>query len=180
MKKYTRKTSSPMVIVVPLIVAGLIIAGAILLSKFTTENRSRAGFASPLKQCTAACSSNSKVKNKGECVLDCPKVVTNTMTCDAFCKENVNPSGFFNRETEKTQNSLVVCKKQCSRWAADPCGVNGICFGLRQYTGACQTACSQVKSDVKMCAEAYTPQAFPGAPAGTVEMMIQKCTAAFE
>lgn len=108
--------SSPMVLIIPLVIAAIVVIGAALISKNSNEVRSKADW-DPLKRCTVACRNTNMFKETGACSLDCPLVVNGTMTCTAFCQENVKERrGEGSATTYMYDSQIRTCNNQCANW----------------------------------------------------------------
>lgn len=174
-KSYKKNTDSfSHVLIIPLVIAVIIIISAFILSNLdTTETRSKASYSTGIEQCLNICQTDPRVKNAGDCALDCTKVIAQTITCFEFCGNN---------SKSNKENFQMACARQCAGWAyTNPCGAKGICTGIPKiYAGTCQMACKQVQSDTKTCAEAYTQQRFPKATTEQIETYTQRCVNEFE
>lgn len=184
MKKYKKQSSSPLVLLIPLVIAVAVIVTAAVLSKNKTDMRSKASF-NPTQRCVTSCD-NRFVVNPAACKLDCPKVVAGTMTCNAFCTENVKnvrrTTNTNKKDSEKMISSVNVCKQGCAVWTEDVCGtgVTGMCLGTQTFAGTCTSACTSVKSDTKTCDQAFVPSAFAGMPADLLALLNGRCKGLFE
>lgn len=124
----SHQKSSPWTLLLPLIVAFVVIAVVVINAQQTQQTVSNASY-SGLQQCTNDCNSNNpqfanRIKNKGKCALDCPKVMDGTLTCSNFCSRNV-------RGAEGQNKVAGLCGLRCKRWIKA-----GVGEATEQTTGA--------------------------------------------
>lgn len=180
MAKFAKKSSSsPLVLIIPLVIALIVVFSAVILTRTKTNTESKASY-NPTQKCLAACDNKKQVKDVAACKLDCPAVIAGTMTCKTFCGENVKPDMI--KTVYGTISTIGECNQQCSRWIADPCRTDGGVCGGSVKTGnaqACQTACNEVKDEEKTCTEAFVPDAF-GANTKLLDLYKTRCVGVFE
>lgn len=114
-----KSSSSPLVIIIPLVVAFAVIAVVAIKSRETQQIVSKASY-NGTEKCIQTCNNSNLdlvIKNSGECALDCPQVISETMSCSDFCSQNV-------RNKEWTDNSGTtitarqVCNNRCKDWVS--------------------------------------------------------------
>lgn len=132
--KKSKRGVSPWTFLLPLIVAFVVIAVVVINAQQTQQTVSQASY-SGLQQCTNDCNSNNpqianRIKNKGKCTLDCPKVIDGSMTCQNFCSRNV-------RGAEGQNKVSGLCMLRCRKW------VKAGAEEIEQTTGATGTTGSE-------------------------------------
>lgn len=143
-----------MVLVIPLAIAFVVVLGAAMFGRIRTENRSRASY-DGTKQCVAACNKTGIaarfIKDKAACVLDCPAVVAQTMTCNQFCSENVKVAA-GTTPNDNDWSSQDICKKQCNQWVTKGGSPTPSVSGIPQPTPTqfnCTEKCQSVPTAYK-------------------------------
>lgn len=110
MKTYQK--SSPWTLLLPLIVAFAVIAVVVINALQTQQTVSKASY-SGIEHCTSDCNSNNpnignRIKNKGKCALDCPKVMNGSLSCKDFCSQNVKGA---DGETKVAGMCMIRCRQ---------------------------------------------------------------------
>lgn len=176
MKNYTKKgSSSPMVLVIPLVIAFVVVVAAAMFGRISTENRSRASF-DGVSLCTKACNTKNVraakyIKDKAACALDCPSVVAGSMTCGDFCKENVRAAAGTNPTNDHDWSSQGICVNQCKQWVKKGVATSTVsgtpsvtpaasptfnctekCSGIpAQFQMLCSKTCEEFNSKTRSC-----------------------------
>lgn len=179
--------SSKLVLIIPLVIAFMTIIAAAVFGTISTDIRSRASY-NGVAQCTKACNASGRsaafITDKAACALDCPAVVSGTMNCAQFCKENVKGAAGTvtnKRGEERDWSAASVCMKQCNQWAADPCDSKGtVCrFAVgknaSEAKSQCITACTSVKSGEKSCATAFSDAALKAVNERAIPALFASC-----
>lgn len=175
MKRKSSSRISPWSFLIPLIIALAVVAGATVFAQLTTENRSKASY-DPTKACVQACNkAGTWVKDAAACALDCPSVISGTMSCTSFCKENVRQASRTNNQGEE-KTSMGVCTATCNKFT-NPCST--VCNGAGKYAASCNTQCNAVDEGQKTCAEAFSQAAFPGVGKKYIQLYQKRCEARF-
>lgn len=174
-----KTTSSPMVLIIPLLIALGVILTAAIVTNINGDTRSKAEY-NPTLQCISTCNSSSKIGSlvikPADCVLDCPKVANGTMNCSQFCSENVRAM-----VNARERNSHGECVAQCAQWVANPCANDGaVCrfaLGKNEPTAKsqCATACNKVKTNTSSCDLAMTQSAMPAVNLQVLGQVQQSC-----
>jgi len=105
---------SPMVLIVPLVIAVIVVIGAAWVSTTKNEVRSQAAW-DPLKRCLVTCGNTKMIQDKAACSLDCPLVVEGNMTCTTFCQENVKER-YSEGGSALYRSQIAACNNQCANW----------------------------------------------------------------
>lgn len=179
MAKYKKVSSSPLVLLIPLVVAIAVVITAAIISNKQTYTRSKASF-DPEQACINACNDAPRgVKDRAACALDCPAVADGTMSCNTFCRQNVSLKN-------ANQAAQKECRARCNTWVGNPCDANGaVCKLAKGRNGGlaesqCATACNSVKDEDATCDETMTQASLSAVFSQLVPQVRQSCKKYFE